>query len=514
MRRVNWRGLSITTAVILFWLIMTGILLKREVLVRRMPLPAPGSAEQEAGAVRPVDSWMGVYFTDGTKIGYTHTVVRPRSATPDGGYVARSITRIGMSLLGFPTVMRATLSWSLDADGKMQDLRFRLDSSDSVFTATGEVEGDKLRLTVNTGETEFARDIPISENLFVSSTLSPLVTLPDIEENAEYAVEMLDPVALTTRKATLRAGKSETLQISGNAVNARCIEVDFAGFTASVWVADDGEVVKVVTPVGLIMVKELPEEALSDVATDAALPDIASAAAVPVDTVLERPEDIERLLIRCEGITLEGFAAWDHSQKIVDSKTSLIEITTVEPDPEAAPRLPLSDSTLAEFLEPSPFVQSDDPRVTALAHEIVGEETNSWRAALLLFKWVDVEIDNEATASVPSAVDVLRMRKGDCNEHTVLYVALARAVGLPAKTDVGVVYRDGWFYYHAWPEVYVGKWVRIDPTLRQQVADATHIKLTEGELHRWADILPTIRRLRLHVVHAAYRDGAPGGEVQ
>jgi len=506
------RGLYITVVIVSFWLIMTGILLKREVLVTHRPLPVSGSEEQQTGSVRPVDSWMGVYFTDGTKIGYTHTVVRPRPGSLGGGYVARNVTRIGMSLLGYPTVMRATLNWSLDPDGKMQDLRFTLDTTDSVFAASGEVQDDMLRLTVTTGETEFTRDIPMSENLFVSSTLSPLMTLPDIEENVEYTVEMLDPVALTTRKATLRARTSERIQISGQMVNARRIEVDFAGFTASVWVADDGEVVKVATPVGLIMVKELPEDAVSGVASGAELPDIASASAVPTGSVIERPEDVEQLLARCDGITLSDFVVWDDAQRIVDSNTSLIEITKVYPDAEAAPRLPISASGLAEFLEPSPFVQSDDPRIASAAREIVGEETNSWQAALRLFEWVDAEIDNEAIASVPSAVDVLRTRKGDCNEHTVLYVALARAVGLPAKTDVGLVYKDGWFYYHAWPEVYVGKWVRMDPTLGQKVADATHIKLTEGEIYRWADILPTIRKLKLDVVQTIYRDATAVGE--
>ena len=33
------------------------------------------------------------------------------------------------------------------------------------------------------------------------------------------------------------------------------------------------------------------------------------------------------------------------------------------------------------------------------------------------------------TISVPSAVQVLETLAGDCNEHTVLYVALARALG-------------------------------------------------------------------------------------
>ena len=64
-------------------------------------------------------------------------------------------------------------------------------------------------------------------------------------------------------------------------------------------------------------------------------------------------------------------------------------------------------------------------------------------------------LEKKPTVSLPSAREVLRTRVGDCNEHTVLYVAMARALGLPARIAVGLVYLRGAFYYHAWPEVYV-----------------------------------------------------------
>ena len=58
--------------------------------------------------------------------------------------------------------------------------------------------------------------------------------------------------------------------------------------------------------------------------------------------------------------------------------------------------------------------------------------------------------------SIPNALEVLQSKKGDCNEHTVLFNAFARAAGIPAKTVVGVVYLRGAFYYHAWSEVWLG----------------------------------------------------------
>jgi hypothetical protein len=108
--------------------------------------------------------------------------------------------------------------------------------------------------------------------------------------------------------------------------------------------------------------------------------------------------------------------------------------------------------------------------------------------------------------SLPSAREVLRTRVGDCNEHTALYVAMARALGIPARIAVGLTFVRGAFYYHAWPEVYLsetaarGLWLPVDPTLNQFPADATHLRLARGGLDKQSAILPLIGRLRIAVL--------------
>jgi transglutaminase-like putative cysteine protease len=97
-------------------------------------------------------------------------------------------------------------------------------------------------------------------------------------------------------------------------------------------------------------------------------------------------------------------------------------------------------------------------------------------------------------------VQVLVERRGDCNEHTVLYVALARAVGLPARAAAGLVYLDRRFYYHAWPEVWLGDWVAVDPTLDQFPADATHLRFVGGGLARQVELVRLIGKLKLEVL--------------
>jgi transglutaminase-like putative cysteine protease len=166
----------------------------------------------------------------------------------------------------------------------------------------------------------------------------------------------------------------------------------------------------------------------------------------------------------------------------------------------AAHRLPIADKQLSSYMQPTPFLQSDHPSIRELAKKILQGETDARRAAIKLKDWVYKEIAKEPTVSIPNALQVLQTKKGDCNEHTVLFNALARAAGIPAKTVVGVVYLRGAFYYHAWSEVWLGDWISLDSVLNQFPADVTHVKFLEGEIDRQIDILQLIGNLKIEVV--------------
>ncbi|MGH7927285.1 MAG: transglutaminase-like domain-containing protein, partial [Candidatus Binatia bacterium] len=162
--------------------------------------------------------------------------------------------------------------------------------------------------------------------------------------------------------------------------------------------------------------------------------------------------------------------------------------------------LPSVDHRLGSFLQPTAFLQSDNPAIRSLANEIIGAEKDARKAALRIKDWVYGNIAKTPTISIPSALEVLQTRKGDCNEHAVLFNALARAAGIPAKTVVGVVYMRGAFYYHAWAEVWLGDWVSLDPVLNQFPADVTHVKFLEGDIDRQLDILRLIGNLKIEVL--------------
>jgi transglutaminase-like putative cysteine protease len=140
------------------------------------------------------------------------------------------------------------------------------------------------------------------------------------------------------------------------------------------------------------------------------------------------------------------------------------------------------------------------------ARAIVAQRQTPWEKALAIYEWVHRNVAKEMTISLPSALDVLHTLKGDCNEHTYLSVALARAAGLPAKIVVGIVYHEGAFYYHAWPSIYAGRWIEMDPTWGQPTVDATHLALVEGEKDQQVQIIKVLGQLKIQVIEETGHD--------
>ncbi len=109
---------------------------------------------------------------------------------------------------------------------------------------------------------------------------------------------------------------------------------------------------------------------------------------------------------------------------------------------------------------------------------------------------------------IRSATDVYGRRRGVCRDYATLYTAIARAAGLPTRLCAGIVYSQGRFYYHAWAESYVGKWVAFDPTLYQpsigaEYVDATHIKFAQGDVTGMLNVVSIVGRLKIKVLEQA-----------
>jgi transglutaminase-like putative cysteine protease len=215
------------------------------------------------------------------------------------------------------------------------------------------------------------------------------------------------------------------------------------------------------------------------------------------DRTIAKPRQLKRLRLQLTGITGDGWdlaggrQQWSKGELTV-VKESLQEISSA--------KIPVNNPAVAQDLQPSLLVQSDAVSLRKQASEIVGGERNGLQAVEMINFWVYQNLEKRPTLSIPNALAVYESRAGDCNEHSVLFAALARAAGIPTRIVTGLLYTEGRFFYHAWDEVFLGEWIAVDPLMNQVPADPTHVRLIIGELDRQVELVGTLGRLSIKVL--------------
>jgi len=145
-----------------------------------------------------------------------------------------------------------------------------------------------------------------------------------------------------------------------------------------------------------------------------------------------------------------------------------------------------SDEAALEALKPTRFLQSDNPKVIALAGKAVGDATDAAEAVRRIETFVRKYVSKKSLSiGYATAAEVVESKQGDCSEHAVLLAAMCRAVGIPAQVVMGMAYVEEFgelrhvFVGHAWARALVGgKWVDLDGAMKG--FEAGHIALAVG----------------------------------
>ncbi|MEW5925439.1 MAG: transglutaminase domain-containing protein, partial [Candidatus Zixiibacteriota bacterium] len=112
----------------------------------------------------------------------------------------------------------------------------------------------------------------------------------------------------------------------------------------------------------------------------------------------------------------------------------------------------------------------EDPYIRESARNAVGNETNCYWIARKLFNFIIEKLEYERVGGWNVAPTVLKRGTGSCSEYSFVYIALCRAVGLPARYAGSVVIRGDDAstddVFHRWVEVYLSNygWIPIDPS--------------------------------------------------
>ena len=137
----------------------------------------------------------------------------------------------------------------------------------------------------------------------------------------------------------------------------------------------------------------------------------------------------------------------------------------------------------------SDYINPYDNRILRQARQIVGAEADTLAMAQALNQWVYSNVEKEKGLDIVRSVDVLRNLRGDSDEHTKLFTAFGRSLGIPTQIHLGLVYKEGAFRYHSWPSVFAGgTWHDLDPFFGQNSADATHVILFRGDYDKLVEL--------------------------
>ncbi len=450
----------------------------------------------------------GVYYGD-KKIGFSEQRREPRE---QGGAIFHDRAYWRFKAQG--AVQRLALESHAEVDAAWRLLRFsaRIDAGLAKLSVEATVLDDAIEIELRTGGRVERDTLPIDGPILLPALVRSFVAARDPEPGTSLQLQIYNPLLRSTD--TLDVLVEERTEDGW-----RISEIMRSSMKTSAWIDREGMTLREENALGFRMQAEPREQAMLLPEESDSVPDLVFAAAVPVSGQLPAdPRVVRSMRVRVLGVELDAFPALSGALQRRDH--DLLEVRA-EPWPETAGyRLPrtrdasatgshidaalLASEALQESLRAAPLVQSDDPALVQKAWDIVGDSDDPVEAARSLATWVHKSLRKVNSVGVPSAVEVLRSQRGDCNEHTVLYTALARAVGIPTRMAAGVVLADlngdgPGFYYHAWPEVWLGRWVSLDPTFGQVPADATHLRFILGGLDRQVDILRLIGSLRVEI---------------
>ena len=439
------------------------------------------------------DSWRSIYFHD-RWIGYVRTTVT-RGAERNH---IRSFSFLRFRL--FNELRNIIITSDQELDARFRLLAFHAAVSGVMdLRLKGTRTGNQMLIDISYGATTQKKAIEVHDDFFIDQNILHLIHGKSRNVGDSYSLSIFNPLTLTTEKVIARVVAREGDRL--------LIQTSFGGLTSKTWIDSKGAVVREEMQNGWVLVVDTADAVRNRlVGLDGEAVDLVRELAVVTSRTLENPRAIRYLKIRAGGVNIDNFELENARQHIQDRTKGIIEITITCPGEYTGVTPPGGEGKLDRFLQPSHLIDSADVSIRKTALEIVGDEKDRWRASRRIGKWVYEHLEKTMIPDIPVATEILKHRRGDCNEHTVLFVALARAAGIPADLSAGLVYMNDGFYYHAWPKVFVGGWIYLDPTFGQDIADATHFELVSGDIAAQAKIALAMGNISIDILDAAYEN--------
>lgn len=462
--------------------------------------PAPSRYALSAWPYR--DVWTGVVF-NGEKIGLTHLAILP-AENQAGTYELRSEALLAFHFLGLSKqVTLKARDWVAD-DLRLERFAYDYDLDGNKLKLMGRVENNQLVVERDTAGRVTRETISLLDAVYPTSAIALYPPLQGLAVGRRYRYRVYDGQRqeLATVSQAIETYQESDLY-EGRAYR---IETELGGEQSTLWINDRAEPVLERAWRGLLFSTLETERQARGYLARASVNKrdvLVEFSRVRANVLLPSPRDVTAMQVLLQELP-DSFAvpsgAGQQCERVAhDTRCTIRAVEPTAVTGEAAP----GGGTPASYVQSTPVVDSADPRAQATARAIVTDASDPLTRIGRLVGWIQEHVD-QTPADVFSSSEVLQGRKAECQGLTWLYAAFARSLGIPTRVVNGLVYSkelEG-FLYHTWAESLVGSgWLPVDPTFGQVGADATHIKLIEGE--RPADLLPLtdiVGRIRLKIL--------------
>ena len=466
-----------------------------------------------------LDRWEAAYLQSG-RAGHVHTY--SEQFEHDGQKLIRTNVEWRLQIKRFKEVTELAMDDGdlTTADGKVVAtfLRHYLAKTKQV-EITGVVDGNKLRLTRDNKMP--LKPAPWKDEVLGRHAQQTVLKDRQVKPGDKFTIAAFEPTVNLVLTQEIQVKDYEDVDVPGAKKKQRLLRVEWRPEPLKgvqlppliVWVDKEFEPIVKETelPIGkLRMVRTTKAAALTPGAV-AQLTDLGLSQLIRIKRSIPDPYDtrsaVYRIEIRDDADPGSAFAK-DRRQQIKNVKDNTFElhITNDAPAGKAVER------PGDEYTESSYFITSADARVRTLAATAVGRETDPWKKALSIERWVRKHMRVTSEEALATADHVAKTLRGDCTEFAMLTAAMCRAQGIPSRTAVGLIYADGVgqppsFAFHMWTEVWIdGHWRSLDATLGRGRIGATHLKICDQSWHEASDMTPlfpvvrVLGRIRIDVV--------------
>jgi Transglutaminase-like superfamily len=447
-----------------------------------------------ASSARGQESWDAIYLA-GTHVGFVHTYVEKVQAQGKD-YLRVRIDQEQRIRRGRDFAETKLTYGTIETlDGQVMRLDTFTDLGAQRIRARGDVIGGEMTLIVESSGGRQQQVIPWGSDVRGPYAAEQSMARHPMKPGETRSLKMFVPFVNKVCEIELQALDLEAT-VMGDGKPRKLLHVEQKTkidgkhkreYDLRIWVDQEGQVLKQEQDImgGLVQYRTTKEAAKSKIGAGGF--DLITGSFIKVKHVLTNAEQsrMVRYNLTCKEGQPPDFVPADSRQSLQPGAERNTAILTVESrgplDGEAGPI-----DIDPQYKKSNVLVTSEDREVRRLARLATQGVKDPWEKTKRINRWVHKNVRNKNFAiTFAAANEVARDRAGDCTEHSVLAAAMCRAVDIPSRVVVGLVYveKEAAFGYHMWVEVYVNqRWIAIDPTWDQSTVDATHIKVSESSL--------------------------------